>query len=161
MPPEAPANKRPIAPDDPALHPGWQILEFLASIGADEFAVRFMYSGDEGKEACDRLVRRLEFASLGNRTRQCTVTYAKECNPRPVKVWRLDPTSLEALREIMPDGVLGSGEWKEAWAEDLCVYRRGELLFGTVSYEQYAFFQLPDAEWRLWEAHAAAARRAT
>jgi hypothetical protein len=60
----------------------------------------------------------------------------------------------------MPDGVLGSSALKDAWAEDLCVYRRGELLFGTVTHERYAFLRLTDAEWRQWEAQAAA-RRAT
>lgn len=161
MLPEAPAKDRPLATDDPALHPGWHLLEFLALIGADEFSVRFMYTGDEGKGPCDRLVQKLAFASLGDRTRECTVTYANESNPRPVEPWRFDPAGREALREIMPNGVLGSSEWKDAWAEDLCVYRRGELLFGTVTHEWYAFLRLTDAEWSQWEAQAAAARRAT
>src|SRR3954452_9396664 len=117
MSPEARAKDRPLASDDPALHPGWGLLEFLASIGADEFAVRFMYAGDDGKGACDRLARKLAFASLGERMRECTVTYAEESNPRPVQVWRLDAPSREALREIMPDGVLGSSASKQAWAE--------------------------------------------
>src|SRR6185503_1021032 len=104
MSPEAPGKDRPLASDDPALHPGWELLDFLASIGADEFAVRFMYAGDDGKSACDRLARRLAFASLGVRTRECTVTYAKESNPRPVEVWRLDAPAREALRGIMPAG---------------------------------------------------------
>jgi hypothetical protein len=40
------------------------------------------------------------------------------------------------------------------------VYRYGELLFGTVTHERHAFLRLTDAEWRQWEAQAAA-RRAT
>jgi hypothetical protein len=160
MSPEAPAKDRPLAPDDPGLHPGWQLLEFLASIGADEFAVRFLYAGD-AKAACDPLAHKLPFASLGERTRECTVTYAKESNPRPVEVWRLDSKAVRALREIMPDGVLGSNKWRDAWAEDLCVYRRGELLFGTVTHERWASLRLTDAEWRQWEMQARDARRAT
>ncbi|HEY2589062.1 MAG TPA: hypothetical protein VGI81_25185 [Tepidisphaeraceae bacterium] len=161
MSPEAPAKDHPLASDDPALHPGWELLQFLASVGADEFAVRFMYAGEAGKGACDRLKQRLTFASLGTRTRECTVAYAKESNRRPVEVWRFDPPGREALRDVMPDGVLGSTAWTDAWTEDLCVYRRGELLFGTVTHEQYAFVRLTDAEWSKWEAQAAAARRAT
>ena len=159
MSPEPPAKDRPLASDNPALHPGWELLDFLASIGADEFAVRFMYAGDNGKGACDRLLARLAFASLGERTRECTVTYDKESNPRPVKVWRFDAPAREALREVMPDGVLGSSAWSDAWAEDLCVYRRGELLLGTVAHEQHAFLRLTDAEWRQWEVQSAAAQR--
>jgi hypothetical protein len=160
MSPEAPAKDRPLPFDDPALHPGWKLLDFLASIGADEFAVRFMYAGDDGKDACDRLARKFEFVPLGERTRECTVSYANESNPRPIDVWRLDAPACETLREVMPEGILGSSAWKDAWAEDLCVYRRGELLFGTVTHERYAFLRLTDAEWRQWEAQSAAARRA-
>jgi hypothetical protein len=154
MSPETPAKDRPLASDDPTLHPGWELLDFLASIGADEFAVRLMYAGDDGKASCDRLVQKLAFASLGARTRECTVTYAKESNPRLVEVWRLDAPGREALREIMPDGVLGSSAWKDAWSEDLCVYRHGELVFGTVTHERYAFVRLTDAEWNQWEAQS-------
>ena len=157
---EAPAKNRPLASDDPALHPGWGLLDFLTSIGADEFAVRFVYAGDDGKGACDRFARKLAFASLGERPRECTVTYAKEGNPRPVEVWRLDARGREALREIMPDGLFCPGARKDAWAEDLCVYRRGELLFGTVSHERYSFLRLTDAEWRQWEALSSAPRPA-
>jgi hypothetical protein len=158
MSPEAPAKDRSFASDDRALRPGWQLLEFLASTGADEFAVRFMHAGDDGKDACDRLVERLAFASIGKRTRECTVTYDGESNPRSVEVWHFDPPGRQALRQIIPDGVLGSSAWKDAWAEDLCVYRRGELVFGTVTHERYAFLRLTDAEWRQWEAQAAAER---
>ena len=51
---------------------------------------------------------------------------------------------------VMPSGVLGSSEGRSGWAEDLCVYRRGQLLFGTVSHEAYAFLHVSDAEWREW-----------
>jgi len=159
MSPEAPAKDHPLAPDDPALRPGWELLDFLASIGADEFAVRFMCAGDDGKAPCEQLEQKLAFASLGERPRECTVTYAKESNPRPVEVWRLDARSRDALREIMPSGVLGSSAWMDAWAEDLCVYRRGELVFGSVTHERYAFVRIADAEWHQWEAQSAAARR--
>jgi hypothetical protein len=155
MSPEAAAKDRPLASDDRALHPGWELLDFLASIGADEFAVCFMYVGDDGKTPCDQLGQKLAFASLGKRPRECTVTYAKESSPRSVEVWRLDARSRDALREIMPNGVLGSSARRGSWAEDLCVYRRGELVFGTVTHERYAFIRITDAEWNQWEAQPA------
>jgi hypothetical protein len=159
MTPETPTQDRPLHSDDPALHLSWGLLEFLALIGADEFAVRFMYCGDDAaKESCDRLMHTLAFASLSERTRECPVTYPKESNPRSVDVWRFDAAALTALREIMPVGILASNAWKEAWAEDFCVYRRGELLFGTVTHERNAFLRLTDAEWRQWEAQSRAGR---
>jgi len=145
MSPEVPVKDRTLASDGSALHPGWPLLEFLLSIGADEFAVRFIYCGDESKAACERLVATLASASLGQRTRECTVTSGGESNPRPVEVWRFDQRSLEALRNVMP-GILSSGDASQAWAEDLCVYRHGELLFGTVTHEQFAFLRVSDAE---------------
>jgi len=155
MSPEAPAEDRPLPTDDPALSPGWSLLAFLLSIGADEFSLRFMYAGDEGKAPCEDLLGRLSFALLGDRTRECTVSYDKESNPRPVRVWRFDRHSLTALRDVLPDGVLDSGSFTRlAWAEDLCVYRAGELLFGAVTHERYAFLRLPEAEWKQWNATA-------
>jgi hypothetical protein len=154
MSPEWPVKSRILASDDPVLHPGWPLLEFLLSIGADEFAVRFMYWGDEGKPACDRLAETLASASLGERTRECTTTYVHESNPRPVEVWRLDRRSLAALQKVMP-GILSSGDTSQAWAEDLCVYRRGELVLGTGTHEQFAFLRVSDNDWNAWDAKAA------
>jgi hypothetical protein len=153
-----PINGHPLAASDPAVRPGWNLLEFLSSIGADEFAVRFMYAGDDGEGTCERLARMLAFASLGERIRECSVTYAHERNPRPVEVWRLDLAGVSALREVMPDGILGSTARVDAWAEDLCVYRRGELLLGTISHERLAFLRISDEEWGRWQAWAAQRR---
>jgi hypothetical protein len=139
--------------DDQGLVPGWPLIEFLISIGADEFAVRFVYVGGDGggKEECDQLFSRLAFAFIGERTRECTVTYASETNPRPAEVWRMDADSLADLREVMPAGVRGSPNVERARAEDLCVYRQGQLLSGAVSHEQDASARLTDAEWDRWE----------
>jgi hypothetical protein len=146
--------------DDPAITPGWSLLEFLILIGADEFRVSFLYvsGGGGGQEMCDRLFSRLEFALIGERVRECTVTAAGASNPRPVEVWRLDVGSLGALCEIMPAGVMGPAHMELASAEDLSVYRQGQLLFGTVSHEQIAFARLTEEEWEQWNAWSAAHR---
>jgi hypothetical protein len=158
---EPTSQDRDLASGDPALHPGWRLLEFLMALGADEFSVRFRYAGD-AKGECDRLAEKLAFASLGQRTRECTVTFDYEVNPRPVEVWRLDRESLAALRDVSPEGVLGPDSWKaRAWAEDLCVYRDGALLFGAVSHEQIASLRLTEAEWQQWKAQPPDDRRAT
>jgi hypothetical protein len=146
---EAPSKDRTFTSDDPAVHPGWALVEFLLSIGADEFSLSLIHCGDEGKSVCDRLAGTLAFASLGERTRECTVTYGGQGNPRPIEVWRLDQRSLEALRQVMP-GILSSGDRSLAWAEDLCVYRRGALILGTVTHEQFAFLRISDDEWNAW-----------
>src|SRR5438874_13237979 len=126
MSPEAPTTDRPLASEDLALLSGWELLEFLVSIGANEFAVDFIYCGDEAIEPCDRLIEKIAFASLGQQTRECTSTPAGQTNRRPVKVWRLDRESLAALRDIMPCGMFGADIASNARAlasvEDLRVY---------------------------------------
>ena len=102
-----------LAPGNPALHPGWPLLDFLLSIGCDEFAVTFMYNG-EARAACDHLAGRLALSSLGDRTRERTVTYAGQQNPRAAEAWRLDPPALIALRDVMPAGVLGQQTVRDA-----------------------------------------------
>lgn len=151
MSPADGAKDRPLNPADPVLRPGWRMLEFLLSLGADEFALRFLAAGTGADDACDRLAETLTFASLGNRVRECTVTYGEETNPRPIQVWRLNTASLAALRQIMPGGIMETSDGRRAWAEDLCVYRNGDLLLGTVTHEQYAFLRISVAEWTRFE----------
>ena len=142
------SNERVFSEDDPALRPGWMLLEFLMGIGADEFAVRFLYAGKE-KERCDRLKAKLDIASIGERRRECTV-WQENDRWREIEVWRLDRESVEMLKEVMP-GVMGLVDWEGAWAEDLCVYRGWELVFGTVTHERWAFLRLSEDQWRRWE----------
>jgi hypothetical protein len=162
MSPEVPAKDHTLAPDEPALHPGWDLLEYLISIGGDEISeIITGYGDDDGKTASDEIRRKLTFAFLGDRERECTVTYGNQTNPRSIWVWRLDRKSIDTLRDVMPAGIMRSDEPRPAWAEDLCVYRGGTLLLGTYTHERYAAIRLSDAVWARWEAHAAAARRAT
>ena len=149
--PQAPAKDRSFAPDDPALHPGWDLMGFLLSLKADEFSIRFMHAGETGKQHCDELLGKLSGYSLGMANRECSVTYAHEGNPRFVDVWRLNPMSLRALQEVMPDGILGTSHFASAWAEDLCVYRVGELIFSSVTHERIAVVRMTDSEWLQWQ----------
>jgi hypothetical protein len=139
-----------LAGDDPVLWPGWELLEFLRGNGADEFAVRFLYARDF-KEQCDQLAEKLAFALIGERRRECTV-WRDDDQWRMVEVYRLDQEAVEALKGVMP-GVMGDGHWgaARAWAEDLCVYRDGELVFGTVTHERWAGLRVSEEEWEAWE----------
>ena len=129
------------------------------SIGCDEFAVTFMNGTDPA--ACDRLVERLAFASLGDRVRERTVTYVGQDNPRAKESWRLDPPAVLALREVMPAGVLGEYFTLNPRAEDLCVYRQSAMVLGVVTHEAFASLRVTDAEWRRWSRRSAAQRRTT
>jgi len=152
------------------LDPGWELLGFLETLGADEFTLQFLFSeGDPKKGAVpvfvrepgsvaqaytigrahsDALFGRLEAYYLGLQER--------ETGSQPVEsedTWRFDRESREALKDLIPDVMAGMGD-DDAWCENLCVYRSRELLLGTVSHESEAFLRLQAAEITRFEAWA-------
>jgi hypothetical protein len=146
-----PIPDHPLDPEDPVLNPGWHLLQFLLSLGADEFTLTFLHVGDESAPECDQLIAQLAPFSLGQLTRECVVTYTNQSNPRPTETWRFNHDSLIVLRQLLPDGILTPAGSKSAWTENLCIFRQAALLFGTVTHETYAFLRLPPAEWQEWQ----------
>ena len=128
---------------------GWGLLRFLVSIGADEFNLRIL-CGDASAGAA-RFLGALAPFSAGVAERERTVRYVGEKNRQPIQVWRLNSEGIEALASIMPTGMFGRSSERDAWLEDLCVYRDGKLVFGTVTHERYAFARFSDEEWARWE----------
>ena len=143
-------RERQLSPDDPAVRPGWPLLKFLHSVGADEFGLRFIYAGNDARPLADRLAARLDPYFIGTRERECVAGYDFDTKPRQVEVWRLSPQSIATLRDLFPGGLFGARVSPNAWAEDLCVYRGGRLVLGTVTHEEHAFLRLTDAEWQEW-----------
>ena len=128
----------------------WKFLRFLTARGADEFGVRILYWGNTGDPG--PLEAALAPFSLGTRERECTVWSSRQEKVRPTPVWQLNAESIAVLATLMPRGILTYDHNAGAWLEDLCVYRGGELVFGTVTHEQFAFVRLSDDEWASWQA---------
>ena len=128
---------------------GWDLLRFLVSIGADEFNLRLICT--EPIAGADRFESALALFSSGMKERERTVRYRGESGRQAVPVWQLNSESITALASIMPAGIFGPSRARDAWVEDLCVFRGGKLVFGTVTHEQYAFVRLSDEEWSRWQ----------
>ena len=126
---------------------GWAIVQFLWELGADDFSVRVIEGDEEHNEAwADKVLAKLSPFLIGRRHRECTVSYSGPELVGDFLVWRLDQSSIALLTELLPDGIKGI-----TWAiEDLCVYRAGDLVLGTVTHEHEAFVRLYDDEWNRW-----------
>jgi hypothetical protein len=153
------------------LDPGWELLGFLQTLGADEFTLQFLFDfetspgagllvkrsptidprpqfGGVGRAQSDALFARLEAYYLGERERETWPGHVES-----VETWRLDKESRRALKDVLPDGIMGYSVGG-AWCEDLCVYRNGELLLGTITHENEAFLRLDRPEVARFEAWA-------
>jgi hypothetical protein len=163
------------------LEPGWELLRFLETMGADEFTLRFLFEGGDPKKGAvpvfvrepgsvaqahsvgrahsDALFARLEEYYLGERERETgtgighVVGYELQIS-REIGTWRFDEESRRALRDVLPDGIMDGAVGNVAWCEDLCVYRGGELLLCTISHEHEAFLRLHRQEVAQFEAWA-------
>lgn len=142
-----PYNAYPLDPDTLRIRPGWDLLDFLASIGGDEFSVRVLSTN---AVAVDHVSQSLDCVFLGKHIRECTLSFEHEANPREIELWRFDSLGRSLLRRLMPDGILVANSTEDVWAENLCVYRNGELLLGTVTHEQHATLYVTAAEWEKW-----------
>jgi len=141
------------------LDPGWELLGFLETMGADEFTLQFLFDfetapgegllikrspksdprpklGGVGQAQSDALFARLEAYYVGEGERETWREHVES-----VEIWRFDRESRRALKDLLPDGIMGYSVGG-AWCEDICVYRGGELLLGTISHEQEAFLRL-------------------
>jgi hypothetical protein len=142
-----PHNAYPLDPDSLRVQTGWDLLDYLASIGGDEFSVRVLSTN---AAAVDHVSQSLDCVFLGKRVRECTVSFQHAANPREIEVWRFDSLGRSLLRRLMPSGILVADSTEDVWAEDLCVYRNGMLLLGTVTHEQHATLYVTAAEWEKW-----------
>jgi hypothetical protein len=140
-------------------------------MGADEFTLQFLFDfetgpgegvlikrspksdsrpklGGVGEADSDALFAQLEAYYIGEGKRETWRGHVE-----PVEIWRVDRGSRQAIRGVLPDGVMGYSVGG-AWCEDLCIYRGGELLLSTISHESEALLRLDRAELPRFEAWA-------
>ena len=65
---------------------------------------------------------------------------------RPTERWKLNETSISALKEALPEGFFQYDPKQDGWFEDPILYRDGELMLGVLSHEAFAVLRLADAE---------------
>ena len=65
---------------------------------------------------------------------------------RNTELWELNDTSIEALKQALPAGLLTYDPSEQWWFEDPILYRGGKLMLGVLSHEAFAVLRLTDLE---------------
>ena len=103
---------------DIAPQQAWDLLEWCARHGADEFTITaIVVDGDETKRT-DDFFEALDQYQLSEAQRRTLTNPA----PRVVPLWRLSAGTIRLLQSTLPNGY-DPGPNRELWLEDLNVYR--------------------------------------
>jgi len=124
-----------------SVEDSWRLLEWWLEKGADEFTLRWDDSGGDSNTARQQLTA---FESAMGEFRKGTAERSllapgderagdDEGAPGPVELWRLEPGSIERLREMLPEGLFTYDPGVSASLEDLQVYRNGLPMLGVSS----------------------------
>jgi len=65
---------------------------------------------------------------------------------RSTRLWELNPITVGALQQSLPNGLLSYDPEGSGWFEDPIVYRDGNLLLGVLSHEAFAVLRLSAVE---------------
>jgi len=116
-------------------------------MGADEFTIDFV-SSSPGRaadrwEQFDEMVRPL---SLGEAKRERMSGRTADDLSRATERWTLNETSIEALKDVLREGLFEYDPTQDGWFEDPIVYRDGELMLGVLSHEAFAVLRVTEPE---------------
>jgi len=65
---------------------------------------------------------------------------------RSTHLWELNPVTVGALQQALPNGLLSYDPEGSGWFEDPILYREGNLLLGVLSHEAFAVLRLSVVE---------------
>jgi len=65
---------------------------------------------------------------------------------RSTRLWELNPITVGALQQALPNGLLSYDPEGSGWFEDPILYREGDLLLGVLSHEAFAVLRLSVVE---------------
>jgi len=134
-----------IFKDDFADQQSWNLLDWCAMHGGDEFSVAMLSLQDSPAPFLKRAEKLLEAFVLPPAPREFVVG-----DPliREAPLWALNSESVKVLKELFPEGLFmyPTSEWEEGCIEDPTFYRRGALLLGVVSHEGEGQVSVTEAE---------------
>jgi hypothetical protein len=139
--------KRYLAPADFTAEESWRLVEWCREIGADEFTVDCVGS-DARAEATTRqpFEKIVNPFSRGEETRERMSGATADDLTRTTSLWEMNPVTVGALREALPNGLLSYDPEGSGWFEDPILYREGNLLLGVLSHEAFAVLRLSVVE---------------
>ena len=139
--------KRYLIPSDYTAAESWRLVEWCRGIGANEFTVDFLSStptrAADRREQFDEGVRSL---TLGEAMRERMSGRTADDLVRATERWALNETSIDALRDALPQGIFEYDPRPEGWFENPILYRDGELVLGVLSHEAFAILRLATSE---------------
>lgn len=120
-----------------------RLLGFCLNIGVDCFSMKFVYGNEHEQRHIEAVRIRLVPFRLDKRLFEQTVWRNGERFVQ-TECWSLNSETIRLILDVC-DGSLSSYDMGR-FPEDWTFYRKGELLLGVVSHEQYAFLRLSDDE---------------
>ncbi len=134
-----------FGPDNDA-DAAWRLLDWCVGVGADDFTVAGIGSGDPNAEPFRA------FDTIADRWRRPPEARRHLSGPPnsglvfATDLWALNQETILALKAAFPRGLFDYYPGADAWFEDLEVYRRGELLLGIITHEQEGLLRLTTEE---------------
>ena len=121
-----------------------EMIGWCIDRGGDQFS--FSIVGIGSASSHQPLLDDLAAFYDGEHEREHMTTYAGD-GARRRDTWRLSRDSVAALEGHIAGGVFAepvySADW---WVEDFTVYRRGEIMLGVVSHEDYVLVRATELE---------------
>jgi hypothetical protein len=135
--------KRYLAPADFTAEESWRLVEWCREIGADEFTVDCVGSDARAEATIWQPFEKVGTPfSRGEETRERMSGATADDLTRSTRLWELNPVTVGALQQALPNGVLSYDPEGRGWFEDPILYRDGSLLLGVLSHEAFAVLRL-------------------
>ena len=139
--------KRYLAPADFTAEESWRLLEWCREIGADEFTVDCVGSDARAQATTWRPFEKVvKPFSRGDETRERMSGTTADDLTRNTRLWEMNPVTVGALQDALPNGLLSYDPEGRGWFEDPILYREGNLLLGVLSHEAFAVLRLSVVE---------------
>jgi hypothetical protein len=135
-----------LDPDDYPPPKGWALVEWCLHRGAEEFTINVIGILPELTRFCQAFEE--EFAPFHRESapRELTVWHGR-CPIQTTPLWTLNPASLYKLRSALTEGIFGfETTGKDAWFEDLILYRDSGLMLGVVTHEEFGLLRVTPGE---------------
>lgn len=122
-------------------------MEWCRQTGADEFTVdyRSLDAVVVGKVWNDFDTIAREYY-IGKKNRERMSGRTVDDLHRQTDLWHLNDMTIDALRRVLPSGLLQYDPEEDAWFEDPVLYRGGQLMLGVLSHEAFGVLRISETE---------------
>ncbi|HCU12513.1 MAG TPA: hypothetical protein DGB72_10350 [Gemmatimonadetes bacterium] len=135
--------KRYLTPTDFTAAETWRLVEWCRAMGADEFTIDRVGSDARAEAKVWRPFEKVvKPFSRGEKSRERMSGPTADDLTRSTRLWALNPVTIGALQQALPNGLLAYDPAGRAWFEDPILYCDGNLLLGVLSHEAFAVLRI-------------------